>query len=270
MAFFIAPFSGNAVGGGGHGPKDPPPPAIKASKARFERRKKLKLDDVPPGQIPGPPPAYAWQPLERPDWFPPYSVTEDVPQQPGTPSPDPIARRREMLHKEADAIREKLAKLRNELQRELAASRERSELDRLKNAPSAGGSPLSGGTTIPKLPRATRPFAAPGLRQEWRTLSATPIQPGTPLHMRKGSMTLDQGSQRIVALRAEISKNRVRLAQIRQQLKQLKQMPKLQAPKAGPSGTQWTKKPTEHHTVEHHSRFVSRGQGWRSQLKMMR
>lgn len=282
MAFFLAPLSGNAVGGVPH-PEDAPADSIKEPKSRFGRRKrKYRLDNLPSGQIPGPPPPYAWKVRERADWFPPYSVTEDVPL-PGGP-PDPGASRRAALVKEADVIRKKIAGLRMDLERELETARAGHERERMqhmsdkgmlksvKNAPVVG-SPLQRQPTIPAQPRATRPFAAMPLRQEWRGPSRpTDVPHGTPLKMHYGSTPapLNPGTQRILGIRAEISKSRLRLAQIRQQIKQLKQITKPLAPKPAASGTQWTKKSPAHQAEAHHSRFVSRDRGWRSQLKMVR
>lgn len=87
MAFFLLPTSGNAVGGGGHGIIDPPPPGIDpGAGARSEvdtvNRRPLRLlrsamnkhkpkfmRVVPPGQARGTmAPPYAWDPAERDDW----------------------------------------------------------------------------------------------------------------------------------------------------------------------------------------------------------
>jgi len=79
MGLFLAPTSGNAVGGGGHNLGDPPPPGIDVDNVNREplrllRRtmnkhvpKRLKI--VPPGLQRGMlAPPYAWDALERDDW----------------------------------------------------------------------------------------------------------------------------------------------------------------------------------------------------------
>lgn len=218
MSLFLNPTSGNAVGGGG---SDPSARGLTgAAKEPFAKRRKIKdFDRVPPGQIPSAPPPYTWGPLERQDWIPGITVKEDVDK-----ATDPNAARRAQLHKDAQTLRVKLASLRAELHKALEDSRREHEIDRLKNARSTG-SPLSGSTKLPQLPRATRPFQPPvQQRQEaWGQPQLATVAPGTPLHMRKGPMTLSPTTTRIMGIRAEISKARLKLAQIRSEIKRLHQ-----------------------------------------------
>ncbi len=87
MGLFMAPFSGNAVGGGGHGLIDPPPPGVDPQsgprsevdtvnrsplhllRTTMNKHKPKIMKIVPPGQQRGAlAPPYAWEPRERDDW----------------------------------------------------------------------------------------------------------------------------------------------------------------------------------------------------------
>lgn len=87
MGLFLGPFSGHAVGGGGHGVIDPPPPGtdpnsgprsevdtvnrspLRLLKTTMNKHKPKFMKIVPPGQQRGSlAPPYAWNPLERDDW----------------------------------------------------------------------------------------------------------------------------------------------------------------------------------------------------------
>ena len=87
MGLFLGPFSGNAVGGGGHGVIDPPPPGIdpgsgprsevdtvnrtplKLLRTTMNKHKPKFMKVVPPGQQRGAiAPPYTWDPQQRDDW----------------------------------------------------------------------------------------------------------------------------------------------------------------------------------------------------------
>jgi len=87
MGLFVAPFAGNAVGGGGHGIIDPPPPGtdpasgprsevdtvnrspVRLLRTTMNKHKPKFMKIVPPGQQRGTiAPPYAWDALERDDW----------------------------------------------------------------------------------------------------------------------------------------------------------------------------------------------------------
>lgn len=87
MGLFLGPFSGHAVGGGGHGVIDPPPPGtdpgsgprsevdtvnrtpVRLLRTTMRKHQPKFMKIVPPGQQRGTlAPPYAWDPLERDDW----------------------------------------------------------------------------------------------------------------------------------------------------------------------------------------------------------
>jgi hypothetical protein len=137
MGLFLAPFSGHAVGGGGHGVIDPPPPGVEPnidvdtvnrSPLRLLRTTMNKhtpkfMKVVPPGQQRGSlAPPYTWNTLERDDWS--YEQPkrrfsesdEDIlgpKDPPKRPRVDPRAAR-------IDAIQGQLVRLRAEVKQLLA------------------------------------------------------------------------------------------------------------------------------------------------------
>lgn len=87
MGLYLEPFSGNAVGGGGHGSMDPPPPGtdpgsgprsevdtvnrtpLKLLRTTMNKHKPKFMKIVPPGQQRGTiSPPYTWEPQQRDDW----------------------------------------------------------------------------------------------------------------------------------------------------------------------------------------------------------
>lgn len=79
MGLFIAPFSGLAVGGGGHGIGDPPPQGVDVDavgrvplrllRKTMNKHKPKYMNIVPPGLFRGAvAPPYSWEPRERDDW----------------------------------------------------------------------------------------------------------------------------------------------------------------------------------------------------------
>lgn len=87
MGLFLGPFSGNAVGGGGHGVIDPPPPGtdpgsgqrsevdtvnrtpLRLLRTTMNKHKPKFMKVVPPGQQRGSiAPPYTWDPQQRDDW----------------------------------------------------------------------------------------------------------------------------------------------------------------------------------------------------------
>jgi hypothetical protein len=87
VGLFLGPFSGNAVGGGGHGVMDPPPPGtdlgsgprsevdtinrtpLKLLRTTMNKHKPKFMKVVPPGQQRGTiAPPYTWEPRQRDDW----------------------------------------------------------------------------------------------------------------------------------------------------------------------------------------------------------
>ena len=88
MGLFLGPFAGHAVGGGGHGVLDPPPPGtgdpgagprsevdttnrspIRLLRTTMSKHKPKFMKTVPPGQQRGSlAPPYAWGSIERDDW----------------------------------------------------------------------------------------------------------------------------------------------------------------------------------------------------------
>ena len=177
---------------------------------------------TPPGQLPGQPPSSALGPFERLDWkYPTESLCrtrlrllEDAPS-------DSNNAQRAILHKQAQEIRQRIATLRQQLAQALDQSRRAHEVDVAKaqsKQQRSGVGVLADQPTLPRLPRATRtPFAQ---RTE---AAAIRLGSGTPLHMVGSVKALNANplTQRIVSLRAEISKLRLRLAQIRERLRSL-------------------------------------------------
>jgi hypothetical protein len=223
---------------------------LRQQKEKKERDKALmrkRLESLPNRQIPGEFPAYSWGGYERKDWnyrwgkIPaealtrtPLSLlgeregTEPLAPPPGEHSApaatgqvhtDPNAAKKMELHREANQLKQEIAKLHIDIQNALQASRQRHATHSMSQ-----GLPLQRGTTVPALPRARfTPTGAPVEAFEVQPMSAAGHFT-TPKNF-----SLDSVSQHIMGLRAQLSQKKVRLAQIRQQLHQLSGMSKVQS-----------------------------------------
>lgn len=123
MGLFLAPYSGNAVGGGGHGINDPPPQGVdvdavgrvplKLLRTTMNKHKPKFMNIVPPGLFRGAlAPPYSWEPRERDDWeyrTPRRFKTEAA--QPGLPAINPQKARIDAIHSQLMKLREEVRQL---------------------------------------------------------------------------------------------------------------------------------------------------------------
>lgn len=227
MGRFLFPTSGFSVGGGGHGETDPGPPGLDGppdpdDDSLLGRTVSWRtMAATPPGQLPGQPPSSALGPFERLDWKYPTESLSRTKLRLLEDAPDANNAQRAVLHKQAQEIRQRIASLRQQLAQAIDQSRRAHEVDAAKarsKQQRSGVGVIADQPTLPKLPRATRtPFA------QKTEADAIRLGSGTPLHMVGSVRAINANplTQRIVNLRAEISKLRIRLAQIRERIRGL-------------------------------------------------
>lgn len=224
---------------------------LRQEKENKERDKALlrkRMESLPNRQIPGEFPAYSWGGYERKDWnyrwgkIPAEALTRNalrlLPEREGGPEPlaplptehpaapaaphapqvntDPNVGKKMELHREANQLRQEIAKLHQDIQNALQASRQRNATQHT--------APLQRGTTVPALPKAR--FTPTGAPVE--AFDQMPMSAATHFTTPK-NFSLDSVTQHIMQLRSQISQKKVRLAQIRAQLHQLTGMSKVQS-----------------------------------------
>lgn len=185
MGLFLAPLSGFAVGGGGHGRLDPPPPGVDpGSGPRAEvdtvNRSPLRLlrttmykhqprfmKVVPPGQQPGVmAPPYTWVPRERDDWR--YELPKRTPLRSKSISEDAKSATQEKRdpsnpsEERITALIQQRAKLRSDLQQ---------LINRLHELTAAGRAHLN----LPKTQASFESLARTPLRSIHEAQSSKPL-----------------------------------------------------------------------------------------------